>query len=75
MPDTATLTARLEEAEAARHRLMTGAQEASVEYAGFKTSFSATDLARLDAYIAGLRRDLGIEAPVSQRRRARRVLF
>lgn len=75
MTDAATLTARLTAAEEARHRLLTGAQEAAVEYAGFKQSFARADLARLEAYIAELRVELGIETPTSRRRRAIRVGF
>lgn len=71
----ATLTTRLAEAEAARHRLMTGALQVAVEYDGYRQNFAQADVAKLDAYIAELRRDLGIEPPEGRRRRAIRVAF
>lgn len=58
----------LAEAQAARHRLLTGEMEAEVRTADGETvKYAATDIARLDAYIAGL------EAAVAPERRRRSI--
>lgn len=74
MTDTATLQARLAEAEAAYHALVTGRREVSVSYTQGETTRSVTytqaDLARLAGYIMDLKRQLGLG-----RRRAIGVRF
>lgn len=72
MTDTATLTTRLEEAEAALHKLRIGAQAVSVEFDGYRETVTATNVGELTAYIDQLKRDLG-QTP--RRRRAARVTF
>jgi hypothetical protein len=73
--DTATLRARLDEALAARHKLITGTQVVQLSYAAGAANrmarYTPADVDRLDAYIAELRRELG-EAP---RRRPIGVAF
>lgn len=63
MPDAATLQARLDEAEAALHRLTTGSQAEDVRYAAGPANrsvrYTAANIAELRAYIADLRRQLG----------------
>ena len=66
----ATTAELLAEAEAARHRLVTGTQEAEIRTAdGESVKYAAADLARLDAYIAQL------AARVAPRRRSIPVEF
>lgn len=71
MADTATLQARLAEAEAAMHALMTGTQEVSVQYEGHETTFSRTSEDRLRRYIDSLKRQLGMPTG----RRSRRIVY
>jgi len=59
MTDTAILQTRLDEAEAAMHKLQTGALQASVDYDGRKVAYSAANIDALRGYIAGLKRALG----------------
>jgi hypothetical protein len=64
MTDSATLEARLEEAEAALHRLLTGAQVVELRHAAGPASrtgiFTRAEVGPLRAYIADLRRQLGL---------------
>lgn len=53
----------LADAEAACHRLMTGAQEVSTSFDGESVTYSQASLPKLKAYIADLRRALG-KAPL-----------
>ena len=54
------LEAWLAEAEQARHELMLGDKAVSISSGSGKSlSFAATDLGKLDLYIASLRRQLG----------------
>ena len=75
MLDIATLQARLSEAEAAYHRLLTGSRAEQVTYAAGQVSrsmkYTATNLDALRAYIDDLKRQLGLGA----RRRAIGVRF
>lgn len=59
MTDTATLTARLAEAETALHKLMTGAKVVSVKSDVGETRYTETETAQLRAYIAELKTQLG----------------
>jgi hypothetical protein len=60
MADLLTLQGWLLEAETARHRLVTGALEATVRYNGQnEVTFAKTEIAALDAYIASLRGQIG----------------
>lgn len=70
MTDPAILQQRLTEAEAALHRLSTGSHAEEIRYAAGPASrsvrYTAANMADLRAYIADLRRQLGL----SSRRRA-----
>lgn len=63
MPDATTLQAWLTEAIAARHALVTGKREVSVEFAmgdgSRKVTFTPAKLPQLNAYIASLQQQLG----------------
>ncbi len=72
MTDTATLQARLSEAETALHALMTGTKAVNVDYDGRRVTFQMTSRATLEAYVDRLKRELG-ETP--RRRRAPGVRF
>lgn len=71
MADTATLEARLSEAETALHDLMMGATVVRCEYDGGSTEFTRTSEDKLRRYIASLKRDLGQDVSA----RTRRVVF
>lgn len=60
MTDTATLQARLTEAEAALHDLQTGRREVSVGYDGRSVTFTQASIGQLRAYIADLKSQLGL---------------
>jgi hypothetical protein len=70
MTDTATLQARLAEAEEARHQLAIGKQGVTLDVGdlGSKT-YARTDLDKLDAYIAALKSELSTATGVPQDRR------
>ncbi|MBR2813465.1 MAG: hypothetical protein IKE60_02360 [Reyranella sp.] len=60
MATQAQLQAWLTEAEQARHELILGNKAASVSSSSGKSvTFTASDLAKLDTYIASLRAQLG----------------
>ncbi len=59
MTDTATLQARLTEAETALHKLVMGSKEVTVSYDGKSVTFAQTDESRLRSYIAELNSKLG----------------
>ena len=63
MADKATLQMQLSEAEGALHRLMTGAQEVSVDYEGHSATFTKANEAALRRYIRDLKRQLGLALP------------
>ncbi|MBX3488878.1 gpW family head-tail joining protein [Parvibaculum sp.] len=66
----ATNAELLAEAEAARHRLLTGTLEAEIRTAdGESVKYAAADVTRLDAYIAQLR------SKIAPRARSIRVLY
>lgn len=71
MADTATLEARLEDAETALHQLALGQQVTVVGYDGHRTEFAPGDESRLRRYIATLRRQLGRQVG----RGSHRVIF
>lgn len=76
MTDLATLQAWLTEAETARHKLVTGSLRASVGYNGQQVTFSKTQLADLDAYIASLKSQIaGIEGDARAVRRPIHLTF
>jgi hypothetical protein len=60
MADTATLQARLEEAEAAYHQLRTGARRVRVKYEGREVEYDPTNATDLAGYIAELKAQLGL---------------
>jgi len=70
MTDTATLTARLAEAQDALHKLRTGALVVRVKTETEEVSYASTDQAQLSAYIRDLERQLG-----TGRSRAIRPIF
>ena len=71
MADTATLEARLEEAETTLHRVLTGESVTVIAYDGHRTEYSPASAGDLRRYIGVLKRELGIAtAPGS-----RRVIF
>lgn len=75
MTDTATLQKRLEEARAARHRLLTGSQVEQLAFAAGQASrsvrYTKADLPKLQDYI----RELELELGIAPRRRAIGVRF
>lgn len=60
MTDTATLTQRLAEAEAALHRLSMGDKLVKVDYGASSATYQQADKAGLRAHIAELRQQLGL---------------
>ncbi len=64
MTETATIEARLAEAEAALHKLLTGAQLVELRHSAGAVSrtgiFTPTTVGELRAYIADLKRQLGL---------------
>lgn len=63
MADTATLQARLAEAEDALHRLKIGGGVAEVQTDNERVKYSPANVAALETYIADLKRELGILPP------------
>ncbi|MFC3674670.1 gpW family head-tail joining protein [Ferrovibrio xuzhouensis] len=59
MTDTATLQARLAEAEAALHALNIGSQRVSISFDGKSLTYTPADATRLRAYIGELKAQLG----------------
>lgn len=59
MADTATLEARLEEAEEALHLVLIGQSVTVTAYDGHRTEYSPAREGELRRYIGRLRRDLG----------------
>lgn len=73
MTDTATLQARLAELEAAKQKLLAGAQKISIAYGDTKVEYRAalmSDMKALDIEIFNLRAQLGLA-----RRRSLRPRF
>lgn len=60
MTDTATLTARLQEAETALHRLRMGATAVEVRHDDVAVKYAPADLGQLAAYVRDLKRQLGL---------------
>jgi hypothetical protein len=58
MPDLATLQARLDEAESAYHRLMTGSLEESIGLGDMQVRYTRAEADKLAAYISLLRADV-----------------
>lgn len=73
MVDRALLQTRLDEAETALHQLLVGKASVSLSYQGESVTFTAADEARLRAYIAQLKAELGLTT--RPRAAARRVIF
>ncbi len=71
MADSSVLQTRLAEAEAALHKLITGAQAVQVNHEGFDVTYTRSSEAALRRYIIDLKRQLG----ASLKPRARRVNF
>lgn len=59
MTDTATLQARLEEAEGVLHDWIMGSRETAIAYNGRSLTYNQTNEAVLRRYIAELKRQLG----------------
>lgn len=60
---------QLDEALAARHKLLTGKATVSLGYGDRRLEFTAANLAALDKYIAQLRREIaGVAAPTTRNR-------
>lgn len=55
MADLATLQTRLQEAEAAYHRLVTGTKVVEIEHGDMRQKYTAADAGALAGYIADLR--------------------
>lgn len=70
MASLATLQIWLSEAEAARHRLITGALTASITYAGRSVSYSQSSMGSLNAYIEDLKAQIATASgqPVAKTR-------
>lgn len=76
MADLATLQSRLSEAEAALHRLMTGAQVVQVGYADQQATYGRAQAPALQAYIASLKSQIAAaEGSAAGRRVALLVEF
>lgn len=62
----ATTQEMLDEAVAARHRILIGAKEVSVSSSSGKSvTYDKTNLAALESYIVSLRRQLGLSTGVT----------
>ena len=72
MADTATLQARLNEAEQALHAVLVGNKTVEIDYGDRKVRYDKTNVGELRAYIADLKTELGV---TSRRRRAITVNF
>lgn len=70
MADLATLQTRLDEAEAALHKLQTGAQVASVGDGQGNVQYTSADVDKLRAYV----RDLKAQISTAQGTRGRRPI-
>lgn len=67
MATTQQLTAWLAQAEQARHELLIGERAVSVSSSSGKSvTFTATDIGKLDVYIASLRAQLGQASGLSR---------
>lgn len=62
------LQARLEEAEAALHKLNMGQSVVSVSYEGHETQFNRTNVAQLERYVRKLKKGLGISVGALSRK-------
>ena len=60
MTDATTTQTRLDEAEAALHKLSLGAATVSISVDGRSVTYNAANLADLRIYIGSLRRELGL---------------
>lgn len=67
-----TLQEQLDEALAARHKLLTGTSRVAVGWGDRRVEYTAAKLSDLDTYIAGLRR--AINGKPAQRSRIRYVV-
>jgi hypothetical protein len=72
MADLATLQARLDEAESAYHRLMTGSLEESIGLGDMQVRYTRAESDRLAAYVSQLKSDVAAAGGSSSgaRRRA-----
>jgi hypothetical protein len=72
MSDLAILQTRLAEAEAAHHKLMTGASVTLAESSGRKVGYAPADADKLQVYISTLKKQIAAlsDTPGSRRRRA-----
>lgn len=60
MADIATLQTRLEEAEAAYHKLLTGARVVEVQHGDMRTKYTEAESGALATYIAQLREQIAM---------------
>lgn len=58
MTDTTTLRQRLEQAQTARHKLLTGSMRERINSAGTEVTYTRADIGRLERYIAELQGEL-----------------
>lgn len=71
MADLAVLQSRLDQAELALHRLMTGSQSEHVEHADMRVAYTRADVSKLQSYIASLKSQIalaGVDVPGLRRR-------
>lgn len=66
-----TLEKRLADAEEALHQVQIGGQAVVVGYEGHRTEYSPANAPELRRYIAGLKRQLGLEVRPAASRRVR----
>lgn len=70
MTDAVTLASRLAEAELARHKLLTGTMVITLDFGDVgSTTYKATDIDKLEAYIASLRSQLSASDGIPENRR------
>lgn len=71
MADLTTLQARLDEAETAYHRLMTGSLEESIGLGDMQVRYTRSEANKLKSYMAELRSDIAaLGGTTGARRRA-----
>ncbi|ACO74645.1 hypothetical protein LHK_01659 [Laribacter hongkongensis HLHK9] len=76
MPDLNTLRTRLDEAEAARHKLLTGSlRERISSPGGADITYTRTEITALDRYISSLKADIARATGAASPRRAIRPFF
>ena len=69
MADLSTLQARLEEAETAYHRLMTGSLEEQIGLGDMQVRYTRSEANKLKSYISELRSDIAAQGGTAGARR------